>query len=285
MRSGVVLTVSNSSSYETSLPGANVARKWSSRSGTTAKKTSTPSSIWRLAIAAARCVLPQPGGPASSSQPGGSSAYRRHFSSEIARLWRACSPSSSRPCGRKFSKVRSARDPRWLRRRRRSRNSPRRHVQGIARPKSGSPTGTSRRTKPWSRQIGQLGSGSGSASPSPMRALSRGRMRAMASPSRSISGLVYRKIQELGGAFQEQELDLAGRPIAVLGDDDVGDAFLIGVRVVLLVAINEQHDVCILLERARLAQIGQLRDVRRALLDRTAELAQGENRHAQLASE
>ena len=46
-----------------SLFGLNAARRWSSRSGTTEKMTGSPSARRWLAMAAARWVLPQPGGP------------------------------------------------------------------------------------------------------------------------------------------------------------------------------------------------------------------------------
>ena len=57
--------------------GLNAARRWSSRSGTTEKMTASRSASRWLAMAAARWVLPQPGGPASSSHPSGASANAR----------------------------------------------------------------------------------------------------------------------------------------------------------------------------------------------------------------
>src|ERR1051326_6348821 len=57
---------------------------------------------------------------------------------------------------------------------------------------------------------------------------------------------IHPEVEELGRALQEQQLDLPGRAIAMLGHDNVGDALLVGVWVVLLVTIDEQHHVGIL---------------------------------------
>src|SRR5262245_12155198 len=63
----------------------------------------------------------------------------------------------------------------------------------------------------------------------------------------------------------EMQLHGAGRPVALLADDDLGDAFdaLVGLGidrpVVKLLPVDEAHDVRILLDGARLAQVGQLR--------------------------
>ena len=69
----------------------------------------------------------------------------------------------------------------------------------------------------------------------------------------------------------EVELDLAHWAIAVLGDDEIGDILELGI-VWLVVArpVDEGDDIGVLLNRARLAQIGQLWHWRRARLHRAA---------------
>src|SRR6266568_174834 len=63
----------------------------------------------------------------------------------------------------------------------------------------------------------------------------------------------------------EMQLDRAGRTVALLPDDDLGDPFdaLVALRVhravVELLAVNETHHVGVLLDRARLPQVGELR--------------------------
>ena len=63
-----------------------------------------------------------------------------------------------------------------------------------------------------------------------------------------------RVILELGVLAEEGELHVAGGAVALLRDDDVGDALARGVRVVDFFAIDEQDDVCILLEAPTLAR-------------------------------
>ena len=48
---------------------------------------------------------------------------------------------------------------------------------------------------------------------------------------------------------QERQRDIADRPVAVLGDDDVGLAQPLGLPVVVLVAVDEHHEVGVLLDR------------------------------------
>ncbi len=91
--------------------------------------------------------------------------------------------------------------------------------------------------------------------------------------------------EELGVLLLEGQRDFADRPVAVLGDDQVGLARTLGVLVVVLVAVDEHHQVGVLLEVPGLAQIGELGHLRRALLDRARELRERDHRHAQLARE
>ena len=59
---------------------------------------------------------------------------------------------------------------------------------------------------------------------------------------------------------QIRKLNTARGPVSLLGDDDLGLAFQVFVlAVVVLLAMNEAHDVSILLDRARHPQIDQQR--------------------------
>ena len=65
-------------------------------------------------------------------------------------------------------------------------------------------------------------------------------------------------VGELRIVAEEGELDGPDRPVAVLGDDQLGDAGLLGlVAVVVLVAVEEADQVGVLLDRARLAQVAR----------------------------
>src|SRR5215210_6900755 len=57
---------------------------------------------------------------------------------------------------------------------------------------------------------------------------------------------------ELGVLLHPGELDLACGSVAVLADDDLGYALVVRVRVVVLVAVEEHHHVCVLLDSARI---------------------------------
>ena len=108
--------------------------------------------------------------------------------------------------------------------------------------------------------------------------------------------LVGRIAEFREAAFEPQPL-LPGAAVAVLGDDQLrhpcdlavlgfpflergedldrvaGDRVLRLVRPeIIFLAIDEEHDVGVLLDRARLAKVGELRALVLALLNRTAEL-------------
>src|SRR3954470_2263825 len=68
-------------------------------------------------------------------------------------------------------------------------------------------------------------------------------------------------VEELGDVVAEDELEVADRAVALLADDDLGDPLLLGVLVVDLVAIDEGHEIGVLLDGAGLAEVGQLRAV------------------------
>src|SRR5271155_2415572 len=50
-------------------------------------------------------------------------------------------------------------------------------------------------------------------------------------------------IQELRVLLLERQRDFADRPVAMLGDDQIGLAGALGVLVVVLVAVDEHHEV------------------------------------------
>src|SRR5205085_3314507 len=65
-------------------------------------------------------------------------------------------------------------------------------------------------------------------------------------------------VEELGDVVAEDELEVADGAVALLADDDLGDALLLGILVVDLVAVDEGHEVGVLLDRSRLAEVGEL---------------------------
>src|SRR5438093_1727791 len=93
--------------------------------------------------------------------------------------------------------------------------------------------------------------------------------------------------------FLEMQLHGAGRAVALLPDDHFRDAFdaLVGFgidrAVVELLPVDETDDVGVLLDRARLAEIGELRPpvLAAALLGRTRQLRDGDDRHVELLRE
>ena len=56
-------------------------------------------------------------------------------------------------------------------------------------------------------------------------------------------------------------------------------------REIIILAVDEEHDVGVLLDRARFAQVRQLRPLVLALLDRAAQLRQADHRHVELLGE
>src|SRR3954454_10589881 len=76
------------------------------------------------------------------------------------------------------------------------------------------------------------------------------------------------QVHELGELAAEDELDAVDRAVAVLGDDELGDARLLGLlRFVVLVAVDEHDQVRVLLDGAGLAQVGEDRALVGARLD------------------
>ena len=66
----------------------------------------------------------------------------------------------------------------------------------------------------------------------------------------AVAGSLPRHVGELGEVVEEREAGHAGGPVSVLGHDHFRRAALIRLRVVDLVAVQEDHDVRVLLERS-----------------------------------
>src|ERR1700722_20013481 len=75
------------------------------------------------------------------------------------------------------------------------------------------------------------------------------------SPKNALGVRLRRVVFELGVLAQERQLKVAGRAVALLGDDDVRDALARRVLVVYLFAIDQQNEVTVLFDGARFAQI------------------------------
>src|SRR5439155_7156348 len=98
------------------------------------------------------------------------------------------------------------------------------------------------------------------------------------SPSRS-------QIREFRVALQEREPLDAGRSVAVLGEDDLGEALLVGLLVVVLVAVDEHNEVGVLLDRSGFSQVGEDRPLVVTLLDGAGKLRHRQDRHVEVARE
>src|SRR5262245_14465527 len=113
--------------------------------------------------------------------------------------------------------------------------------------------------------------------------------------------VVAREIAEFRDFALEVQRHRADRPVALLGDKDVGDVvdlaavllpaldpfvelvdrliralLRLGAFVIVLLAIDEHDDVGILLDRTGFAQVRELRSLVLALLDGARELGEGE---------
>src|SRR5690606_34451755 len=108
--------------------------------------------------------------------------------------------------------------------------------------------------------------------------------------ARSLRLLAVRERLEPRALLAEEELHDAGRPVALLADDQLRPALeslllRLHRRNVILRTVQEHDQIGILLERAGLAQVRELRPVVRALLGRTRELREREDRHRELLAE
>src|SRR5258705_499082 len=90
-------------------------------------------------------------------------------------------------------------------------------------------------------------------------------------------------IEELRDVVSEDELEVADRAVALLRDDDLRDALLLGFLVVDLVAVDETDDVRVLFDRTRLAKVRQLRPmIAGALLGTARQLRERDHRDVEL---
>ena len=68
------------------------------------------------------------------------------------------------------------------------------------------------------------------------------------------------EVFEARGRVLEGQLDEAGGAVALFGDDEFGDAFEVGIVLLIdLFAEDEGHDIGVLLDGAGFAQVGELR--------------------------
>src|SRR5204863_2240778 len=100
----------------------------------------------------------------------------------------------------------------------------------------------------------------------------RGRASSCAVTGESRAALLVRHVDELGTFGSEHESGGAGRPVPVLGDDDLGEGAVVGLRVVDVVAIDEGDDVGVLLQTSRLTEVGEHGALVLAVFELTVEL-------------
>ena len=78
------------------------------------------------------------------------------------------------------------------------------------------------------------------------------------------------------------QVDGAGLAVAVLGDDALGNVVLFGILVVIVVAVEKEHDVRVLLDGAGFTQIREHRALILARFVGTRELRQADDRNVEL---
>ena len=106
-----------------------------------------------------------------------------------------------------------------------------------------------------------------------------GRPLAGASVMRPAAPLEVLEAREL---LDEGELAAAGGAVPLLADDDLRDAPVLVRGLVLLLAVDEHHDVRILFDGAAFAQVRQLRAAVGAGLGGAGELGERDHRHPEL---
>ena len=79
---------------------------------------------------------------------------------------------------------------------------------------------------------------------------------------------------------QPNQFYSSNRAVCLFGNDYLRNIFIFAVFVVVVVAVNEHYDICVLLNGAGFTQIGEHRAVVRTLFNCTAELGKGNNRNA-----
>src|SRR5260370_42457605 len=92
---------------------------------------------------------------------------------------------------------------------------------------------------------------------------------------------------ESGAIFQEREVDSADRSVALFGNNDLGFALQVGIVLLVdLFAKDKHYQVGILLDRARLAQVGELWTmVPTPALRSAAQLRERNHGHAEFLSQ
>src|SRR6516165_7943261 len=85
--------------------------------------------------------------------------------------------------------------------------------------------------------------------------------------------------------LDERHVDVADRPGAVLEEQHLGDALLLGVGLVVLLAVEGHDGVGVLLDGARLAEVGEHGLAVLAALGGAVELGQGDHRDVELLRE
>ena len=110
--------------------------------------------------------------------------------------------------------------------------------------------------------------------------------RPVADPEGAVAHASSGPVHEPHELVLEHERHLAQRAVAVLGDQQVGLAGpLAGLGVVVVVAVDEDHEVGVLLDLARLAQVAEQRPLVGPRLDAARELRQRDHRDLQLAGQ
>ena len=85
-----------------------------------------------------------------------------------------------------------------------------------------------------------------------------------------------RQVAEAGELGLEQEFHGANGAVSMLGHDHLGDSPVGSFWVVVLIAIDHQHEVGVLLNRVRLEPVAEYRSFVGVLFHVTAELRQGD---------
>ena len=78
------------------------------------------------------------------------------------------------------------------------------------------------------------------------------------------------------------QVDVAQLAVPVFGDQQLGRVAVFGVLVVIVLAVDEQHNVGVLLDGAGLAQVGKHRPLVGPVLRTTGKLAAAQHRHVEL---
>ena len=79
------------------------------------------------------------------------------------------------------------------------------------------------------------------------------------------------------------EDDGTDRTVTLLRDDDLRLMRMLRIFIIVLITIQEHHDIGILLDRTGLSQVGQHRTMIRTLLYRSRQLGKGDNRTLHLS--